>query len=161
MKKILYTVICGALLWSAHAEVTKLPAEVKAAILKSQGRDSVVLIKTVGEIPIAVLKACSKKNGGFELANPGEKFQVTDTVMEPGLAARRLIWCARISGYYILHHELGGIGHSYHILIVTDPALGQSAKLVWKAASMRFPSYDEFIEVLSGQALDDRLEYGY
>ena len=53
----------------------------------------------------------------FELANPGEDYQVTDVVMGHRLPSRRLIFAGTCGDRWFIHYELGGIAHMYLILI--------------------------------------------
>jgi hypothetical protein len=129
-----------------HAQIIHLDPDVKKVILDSS---PVSTIRRVSNIPANALKAC-----GFKLANPDEEFQVTDCVTNEKLLDRRLIWGALKSNYLILHYERGGIGHSYHILILSKNDKG-NFKIVWSASSIPFQSYDDFWDVLAGRGIDD------
>jgi mono/diheme cytochrome c family protein len=75
--------------------------------------------KSVTRLPDSLKSAFARLAGAryFNMANPGEKFQVTDVVDEPGLAWRRLIFAGISKDRYFTHYEKGGIAHSSHIAI--------------------------------------------
>jgi hypothetical protein len=81
--------------------------------------------------PVIVLLAALTKTKGKVLAEPGEKYQETDVVSEAGLPRRRLIFAGNGKGIYIVNYEMGGIGHSQHVIVV-EFVPGQIA-LVWRA----------------------------
>jgi hypothetical protein len=81
---------------SPFAEVTKteaIPANVKQAFAKITGEPS------------------------FALADPGQKYQVTDVVIGRGLPRRRLIFAGVRGDEWFVHYEVGGRGHSYCVLL--------------------------------------------
>jgi mono/diheme cytochrome c family protein len=53
----------------------------------------------------------------FKMANPGEKYQETDVVAEPGLPIRRLLFAGTSKEKYFIHYEKGGIAHTYHVAV--------------------------------------------
>jgi len=77
----------------------------EAAKLSGTDRQSIVNAKQVtrskgcGKIPAEVVRACKGLGGygDFELADPGQPFQVTDVITEKHLLGRRLIWAVIIS----------------------------------------------------------------
>lgn len=74
--------------------------------------------KDTRAIPRPVKQLFSKmcRDGRFRMANPGERFQETDAVINPGGARRRLIFVATDGRHCLLHYELGGYGHAYYIV---------------------------------------------
>jgi hypothetical protein len=70
---------------------------------------------------------------GARLADPGQPFQVTDVVFDDTLPWRRLFWAVTDGHTYLVHYEAGGIGHSFHLLLVSSTAGG--AKVLWHAAA--------------------------
>jgi hypothetical protein len=94
---------------SAFTEVTKaeaMPANVKQAFAKITAEPS------------------------FALANPGQKYQVTDVVVERGLPRRRLVFAGVRGDEWLVHYELGGIGHSYCVLLFKVDAQNR-VQFVW------------------------------
>lgn len=55
----------------------------------------------------------------FALANPGQKYQVTDVIHEPGLPFRRLLFAGAKDNEWFIHYEHGGIGHGYSVVVFT------------------------------------------
>jgi hypothetical protein len=53
----------------------------------------------------------------FALADPGQRYQVTDVVYEPGLPFRRLVFAGVSGDKWFIHYEHGGIGHSYAVVV--------------------------------------------
>jgi hypothetical protein len=107
-------------------------------------------------------KACAaaSSGGGFELADAGQPFQVTDVVTDKKLPGKRLIWAARLPGYMVVHYETGGIAHSYHVMVVAIDS-AKKAHVVWAAAAKPMKSYAEFREALVAGKLDDTLPYSH
>jgi hypothetical protein len=56
----------------------------------------------------------------FALANPGQKYQVTDVILEPGLPFRRLMFAGESGKDWFIHYEHGGIGHNYAVLVFRE-----------------------------------------
>ena len=54
----------------------------------------------------------------FQMAELGEKYQVTDVIVEKGLPFQRLLFAGiSLAVEYFIHYETGGIGHSYHVAV--------------------------------------------
>jgi hypothetical protein len=72
--------------------------------------------KTAG-IPANVKDAFAKitRQPSFAMANPGEKFQATDFVIDRTLPWRRLVFAGAQDGKWFVHYERGGRGHSYYV----------------------------------------------
>jgi hypothetical protein len=70
-------------------------------------------------MPDNVKEAFAKITGepSFALANPGQKYQTTDVVVDQRLSRRRLIFAGVRADEWFIHYELGGIGHSYCVLL--------------------------------------------
>jgi hypothetical protein len=144
------------------AAVTKLPAEDRKAL--SRDREKVRMILSMKEIPGPVVDACAAVMDGhkFILANPGEPFQVTDTIIDRDLPGRRLIWVASLPGYHVVHYESGGIAHIYHILLVATGNAPKAAKVIWSAIiNAPLKTYDDFLAALNAQKLDDTATYSH
>ena len=105
--------------------------------------------------PIIALCASDKKN----LAEPGGKWNATDSIIDPSLPGKRLIWAAIGGDYYVVHYERGGIAHTFHVLIARFKKNDTDAKLVWQAVGGPFEDYTAFINGLRTGKLDDRFDY--
>jgi len=66
----------------------------------------------------------------FTLANPGEKYQATDVMTRHKLSLRRMVIAGNCSGYWFIHYERGGIGHSYALVFFAPSSKGEMA-FVW------------------------------
>jgi hypothetical protein len=124
---------------SPFAEVTKteaMPANVKQAFAKITGEPS------------------------FALANPGQKYQVTDVVVERGLPRRRLVFAGVRGDEWFVHYELGGRGHSYCVLLFKVNPQGRM-QFVWGGVgSHGARNLDQLREmVTSGQFSDEMQNY--
>jgi hypothetical protein len=92
------------------------------------------------------------------MADPGQKWNATDSIIDPTLPGKRLIWAGLGDGYYIIHYERGGIAHSYHILVARLTNDAAKPKLLWSAMGGPFDNYAGFVAALQTGKLDDRLD---
>jgi hypothetical protein len=136
------------------AEVTKLPPQHRRTL---QDTSRFHEIRTAAEIPSLVFSLCADRQG--RLAEPGEKWQVTDLVTDSTLPTKRLIWAAISAEYYVVHYEQGGRGHSYHILIATFKQGDTMANVVWRGVGDKLLNFNAFLDALQSNRLDDRLDY--
>jgi hypothetical protein len=81
--------------------------------------DEFTVVRSTEEIPHELKQAFAAATGQqqFALANPGQKYQVTDVIDEPGLPVRRLLFAGESRKSWFIHYESGGIGHSYAVLV--------------------------------------------
>ncbi len=96
----------------------------------------------------------------FALANPGQKFQVTDVVVDRGLPRRRLIFAGAQGDEWFVHYELGGYAHSYCVLLFkVDPQ--NHLQFVWGGAGFHgAKNLDQLRKmVVGGQFSDDMQNY--
>jgi hypothetical protein len=75
-------------------------------------------------------------SSSMDMANPGEKFQITDVVVDKKLPWNRLIFAALSSDKCIIHYERGGRAHSYYAKVY-GVAPKQRATLLWTGALMQ------------------------
>jgi len=110
--------------------------------------------------PVRVLLAALTKTDGPVLAEPDAKYQETDSIAEPGLPWRRLIFAGNGKGIYFVNYELGGRGHSYHVAVF-EWVPGRIS-LVWRAVlGKRLGNMAELREAIrAGRYKDDR-SYGF
>jgi hypothetical protein len=133
------------------ADVTKLAREDRTVLQDSprfhelhSGRD----------LPSAIITICDEDG---KLADPGQNWNATDSITDPSLPAKRLIWGAVGGEYYVLHYERGGIAHTYHILVATLVNNDAKPKVVWRAVGGPFKNCVAFVDALRSGKLDDRL----
>jgi hypothetical protein len=84
------------------------------------------VVRSAEEIPNELKQAFAAATGQqqFALANPGQKYQVTDVIDEPGLPLRRLLFAGESQKDRFIHYEHGGIGHSYAVLVFSKAEEG-------------------------------------
>jgi hypothetical protein len=78
-----------------------------------------LIVKSVDRLPNELKSAFVRLSGmhDFAMANPGEKYQETDVIIEEGLPFKQLLFAGTLSDKYFIHYETGGIGHSYHVAV--------------------------------------------
>jgi hypothetical protein len=150
----LYVLLAIAIQSLCYADVTKLPAEDRKALLDASRFHEVHSTK---DLPPAVVALCVDDKG--KLADPGQNWNATDAITDPTLPWKRLIWAAVGGDYYIVHYERGGIDHSFHILVVKLAKNDAKPKTVWHAVGHQFKDYAAFLDALRTGKLDDRLDY--
>jgi hypothetical protein len=111
-------------------------------------------IHSTHDLPSAIVVLC-----GDKLAEPGQNWNATDSISDPALPAKRLIWAALGSDYYVVHYERGGIAHTYHILVAKLAKDEPKPKVVWQAMGGPFKDYAAFLQALRNGKLDDRLNW--
>lgn len=69
-------------------------------------------------LPAAVKQAFAgiTAEPSFALANPGQKFQLTDVNPDRALARRRLIFAGARGDEWFVHYERGGLAHGYFVV---------------------------------------------
>jgi len=71
-------------------------------------------VRKVADLPTGMQKLYTAKGGSrIAIADPGEKFEVTDVITDPDLPTRRLIFAGVAQDRAFIHYEEGGIAHSY------------------------------------------------
>jgi hypothetical protein len=90
------------------------------------------MISKTEDIPTTVKQAFSKitRQPPFAMANPGQKFQVTDYVVDGTLPWRRLAFAGVQDDKWFVHYERGGYAHSYYVVEFRADPHGD-AHFVW------------------------------
>src|SRR5689334_1918374 len=114
MEKLILCSLTALLIHTnCSADITKLPAEHKKAMQDvSRFRE----VQGVTGLPPTIVALCADHNG--KIAEPGQKWQVTDVASDDTLPSKRLVWAVTDGGYYVVHYESGGIAHAFHVLVV-------------------------------------------
>jgi hypothetical protein len=155
MRRLSLCILLTAAIQSlCYADVTKLPAEDRKALLDASHFHEVHSIK---ELPAAIVALCVDDKG--KLADPGQNWNATDAVTDPSLPWKRLIWAAVGGDYYVIHYERGGIDHSFHILVAKLAKNDAKPKEAWHAVGKQFKDYAAFTDALRSGKLDDRVNY--
>jgi hypothetical protein len=156
MKHIAVYLLCAVSTYSlCCADVTKLAAEDRSAL---ENTSCFHEVHSTSDLPPAVLALCDGGSDG-KLAEPGEKWNATDVIVDPSLPGKRLIWAAVGGEYYIVNYERGGIAHTYHVLVAKLRKDEAKAKVIWSAPGGPFKDYAAFVAALRSGKLDDRLDY--
>jgi len=133
----------------SYADVTKLSANDRNVLQDSSRFQEV---HSTSDLPPAILTLC-----GTKIADPGQKWNATDAILDPTLPGKHLIWAAVGGDYYVVHFERGGIAHTFHVLVAKLAKGEAKPKLVWSAVGGPFKNYAAFVEALRSEKLDDRL----
>jgi hypothetical protein len=156
MKHIVLYLLCTVSTYSlCCGDVTRFAAEDRTAL---QNASRFHEVHSTGDLPAAVLALCDGGGDG-KLAEPGQKWNATDVIIDASLPGKRLIWAAVGGGYYVVHYERGGIAHTFHILVAKLTKDGAKPKPVWRAIGGPFKDYAAFVSALRSGKLDDRLDY--
>ncbi len=137
---------------------TRLSPAQKEHILDGQFHE----VTKVEAMTVNAKQAFAKITGepSFALANPGQKYQVTDVVVDRGVPRRRLIFAGVRDDEWFVHYELGGIGHSYCVLLFkVSPQ--HELQFVWGGAGSRGANnFDQLRKMVgAGQFSDEMQNY--
>jgi len=154
MKHIaLYMALTLAIQSWCYADVTKLSTQDRKALENASRFHEV---HSINDLPPAIVALCAGENS--KIADPDQNWNATDAITDPTLPAKRLIWAAVGSDYYVVHYERGGIAHTFHILVATLTKNDSTPKLVWSAAGGPFNNYAAFLQALRSGKLDNGLD---
>jgi hypothetical protein len=138
-----------------HADVTKLPAEHRKSL---QEISRFYEVHAVTNLPPAVVALCADHNG--RIAEPGQKWQVTDVITDDTFPRKRLIWAATDGDYYVVHYESGGIGHSFHALVARLKG-DDNPSFMWHGVGRQLNDFRAFLDAVESNKLDDTLDYAH
>lgn len=136
------------------ADVTRLPADDQKALRDtSRFRE----IQAATNLPPAIFALCADHNG--RLAEPGQKWEVSDFITDNKLPTKRLIWAVTDADYYVVHYERGGYAHSFHFLVARLKAGESKPSLIWRGVGGRLKDFKAFVDALAGNKLHDSRDY--
>ena len=96
----------------------------------------------------------------FALANPGERFQVTDVIIDHSLPHRRLVFAGARDEEWVVHYEVGGIGHYYCVVLFKVDSQNHLTFVWGGAGSHGAKDLDQLRKMVAGgQFSDDRKTY--
>ena len=139
-----------------YADVTKLAAQDRRALQDSSHFHEV---HATSDLPSSIVAVCAGDKN--KLAEPGQKWNATDAIIDPTLPSKRLIWAAISGDYNVVHYERGGIAHTYHILVGNLANNDAKPKVAWHAVGGPFKNYAAFLDALRSGKLNDRLDYAH
>jgi hypothetical protein len=156
MKHLRLYVLLGVAMQSlCYANVTKLSPEDRSMLRDSPRFHEV---HSTNDLPAAIVTFCAEDG---RLAEPGQKWNATDSIMDPTLPGKRLIWAAVGGEYYVVHYERGGIAHTFHVLVARLTKNDAKPKVVWRAVGRLLKDYTAFLDALRSGKLDDRSDYAH
>jgi hypothetical protein len=128
MSLVMLVLCCVALSAVAQQQGHRLSAAEKEHILDGQFK----VVSTTEGMPANVKQAFSEitRESPFAMANPGQKYQVTDFVVDRNLPFRRLVFAGVKDDKWFVHYERGGRGHCYYVLVLAVDPHGD-AHFVW------------------------------
>jgi len=138
------------------ADVTKLSTDDRKILRDASQFEEV---HSTRDLPPGIAALCTGENG--KMADPGQKWNATDSIIDPTLPGKRLIWAGVGDGYYVVHYERGGIAHTFHILVAKLAKNDAKPKVVWVGMGGPFKDYAAFLDGLRSGKLDDRLDYAH
>jgi hypothetical protein len=90
------------------------------------------IIKRVEALPRPVLLAFAEQGGSrLSIANPGEKFEPGDYILDASVPRKRLIFAGSSKNKCFVHYEQGGRAHSF-VLAFFTLASAHEMKPVWQ-----------------------------
>ena len=119
-----YLLFATAIQGLCSADVTRLAADDRK-VLGDASRFHEV--HSTSDLPSAIVALCAGDGG--KIAEPDQKWNATDAIIDPSLPGKRLIWATAGGDYYVVHYERGGIAHTFHVLI----AKLVKPKVIWSA----------------------------
>jgi hypothetical protein len=88
------------------------------------------IVTDVSALPSSVLQTFTEEGGSrLLMANPGQKFEVTDVISDPSVPRERLIFAGVAGDKCFVHYEKGGYAHSYILEIFGPTSTGKVGPL--------------------------------
>src|SRR5262245_1471345 len=104
VKHFVSYLLCAVSTYGAcRGDVRELSTKDRGA-LENTSRFHEVLSTTA--LPPGIEALCAGDNA--KMADPGQKWNATDAIIDPSLPGKRLIWAAFGGEYYVVHFERGG-----------------------------------------------------
>jgi hypothetical protein len=149
MKRLsLFIILAAAIQSCCLADVTNLPPD-DQKVLSDVSRFHEVHAAT--NLPPTVFALCADFHG--RLAEPGQKWEVTDFITDDKLPRKRLIWAFTDGDYYVVHYECGGYVHSFQVLVAKVKAGDGTPSLIWRGAGGPLKDYRAFLDALASNKL--------
>jgi hypothetical protein len=139
--------------------VEHLPRDVRLSL---DYPESFRIAHALSAIPEGVRVAFARAVGEehFAMAQPGDEWQATDIIEKSTLPRRRLAAIAASDSICLLFYELGGRGHSHHV--VAFRLSETRAILVWRA--LRNPDVTDpatLLKAIEGGRIEDDPKYAF
>lgn len=157
MKRIsLYLILVVAMQTFCFADVTKLPDYVQK-MLRDVSRFREIHAAT--NLPPEVFALCADSGG--RLAEPGQKWEISDVITDETLPRKRLIWAVTDGDYYVVHYERGGYALSFHVLVAKLRNADSKPSFMWRGIGEQLKDYRAFLDAVANNKLDDTLDYAH
>lgn len=108
-------------------------------------------------IPKNVLKELDCITDNFDIANPGEKFQV-GCIAEKNTAKRQLIFLAKSKDIIVMSYATGGFGTSTHFLFIKFSS--EKIEDLWTGVGMGIIKHTSIAEIIKFIAVQRKSEFG-
>lgn len=113
--------VIGVCLWSAAVAGHQAAAPVVlSGPLRAHLRDERFgIVTSIRGLPLGVRNELQTLFGSqaLDIAEPGDKFQVTDVIVDPQLRTRRLIAAGCSTDHCIVYYERGGITRTFRMAL--------------------------------------------
>lgn len=107
-------------LWSAAVVGNQAAPVVLSGSLRSHlSEERFGLVTSIRGLPLGVRNELQTLFGSaaLDIAEPGDKFQVTDVIVDPTLPIRRLVAAGCSIDHCIVYYERGGITHTWRVAV--------------------------------------------
>jgi hypothetical protein len=107
------------------------------------------IVTDVKAIPSSVLQTFTEE-GGLRLlmANPGQKFEVTDVISDASVPRERLMFAGVAGDKCFVHYEKGGYAHSYILEIFGPTSTGKVGPLYGGYCDARATNFQDLRSLL-------------
>ncbi len=145
---------------AANAQITHLDPSVRHAIMSGH----YVVKYRLHDMPLAVMTAASAARdpkvakSPLIMADAGGPFQATDVIVIRRLPGYRLIAAYGSDDYWIMHYEVGGVAHTYHVAVFAAQPQAAAAQFLWHArVTHALSGIDELRKLIrtGSSAIDD------
>ena len=119
------------------------------------------VISTTDGIPPNIRKAFCEitRQQSFEMANPGQNYQVGDVIFDRSLPRRRLVFAGASDNKWFIHYERGGRGITQFVAVFKVDS-SDGAQLLWGGAGAnRAGSLEQLRKMLAGGQFSDTDNY--
>ena len=108
--------LAAATAWAQPAVPPTVPAPMRAHVRDERFQ----IVTAVRGLPLGVREELQRMfaSTAMAIADPGERFQATDVVTEPGLPIRRLSVAGCSQDHCLVYYERGGIAHTWHAVLL-------------------------------------------
>ena len=110
----------GVSVWAAAVGGSQAPADTLSGALRAHVKDErFSIVTSIRGLPLGVRDELQALfgTGSLDIAEPGARYQATDTVGDPGLPSRRLVAAGCSIDHCLVYYERGGTAHTWHVAL--------------------------------------------